>query len=110
MSDREHRPHEAATLAGEAQAAVEAQRDGPADALQSFADSIQEKAAMMPGGDSTSNASAAVAGGLEHTADVVHELKSRQTGSDLTALLRQRPIVAIGAGVVIGFLVGRLSK
>lgn len=101
---------EFATLAREGESAVEAQRDTTADALQSFADTIQEKTGAMPGGDHTSEAGAAVAERLGKTADYVHRHNTRGIARRAQSVLQRQPIVAVVVGVVIGFVVGRLSK
>lgn len=114
MSERNQRAEEVteefATLAQEAESAVDAQRDQTADALQSFADTIQEKAGALPGGERTSEVGMAAAERIEQTADFVHERNPRQMLGDARSFLRRQPILAVAAGVVIGFVVGRMSR
>lgn len=98
------------TLADEAESAAAAQRDTTADALQSFADTIQEKTGSMPGGDGTTEAGAVAARGLERAADFVYERHPRQIVGEVQAALRDQPLVAIATGVLVGFIAGRMSK
>jgi ElaB/YqjD/DUF883 family membrane-anchored ribosome-binding protein len=86
---------ESTTLAQEAEAAIDAQRDQTADALQSFADTIQEKAAAER---------------IEQTADFVHERNPRQMARQAQSVLWRQPVLALVAGAVLGFVIGRISK
>ena len=98
------------TLAQEAELAVDKQSDQTADALQSFADTIQEKAGTMPGGDQTTEAGTVAAEKLERAADYVYERNPRQMAGQMQSVLKDRPAVAVAAGAIIGFIVGRMVK
>lgn len=118
MSEQERRADEATaemtdeitTLADEAESAVDAQRDQTAEALQEFADTIQEKTGAAPGGDPTTAAGAAMAHGLERTADAVYANQPRQMVGRVQSVLRGQPLAAVFVGVVIGFIAGRMSR
>jgi ElaB/YqjD/DUF883 family membrane-anchored ribosome-binding protein len=113
MSEHDRRKEEVAeeitTLAQEAESAVDAQRDPTADALQSFADTIQEKTGAMPS-DRATEAGAVAAEQIERTADFVHEHRPQQLAEEGQPVLWRQPAVAMVIGVVIGFVIGRLSK
>lgn len=114
MSEQDRRKEEVAeeitTLAQEAESAVDAQRDQTSDALQSFAATIQEKTGAMPGGERTAEVGAVAAKRLERTADYVYARNPRQIAGQMQPALRDHPVVAVVAGVVIGFIAGRMSK
>lgn len=114
MSEHQRRKDEVTeeitTLAQEAESAVEAQRDQPADALQSFADTIQEKTGTMPGGPKTAEAASVAAEGLQRTADYIHERNPGQMAGEVKSALRSQPFVAVGIGMLIGFVIGRMTK
>lgn len=113
MSEQDRRKEdvteEVKTLAQEAESAVDAQRDPTADALQSFADTIQEKTGAMPS-ERAAEVGAVAAEQIERTADYVHERRPRQMTRGAQSVLRRLPIVAVAIGLVVGFVIGRLSK
>jgi ElaB/YqjD/DUF883 family membrane-anchored ribosome-binding protein len=96
-------------LVQEAQAAIDEQRNQTADALQSFADTIQEKAGTIPGGDHDL-AGAAAAQQVERVADFVHERNLTNVVGSVQTYLRRQPLVGVVSGIAIGFVIGKLWK
>lgn len=113
MSERDRKkegvPHECKTVAQATEVATEAQRDQTDDALQSFADGIQEKTGAVPGSDRTIDAGAIATEQIERVGDTGRR-RARQIAGEARSVMRRQPVVAAAVGVAIGFVIGRLSK
>ena len=97
------------TLADEGQATIEHQKDPAADALQSFANTIQEKAGPVSNGASA-DLGASAAERVEQVADFVYERRPGDAFQRVQSTLRQQPLAGVALGIALGFVLGRLTK
>lgn len=83
--------------------------DVPAGALQSFADTIQEKAGLAP----VEEERASRVDADEHAEPLTTALHDHDTASivwKMKDVLRRKPVVGVISGMAIGFALGRIRK
>ena len=89
---------------------MDEQRYRAADAIESGASALHEKAGNLPGGSKVTNIAHAAAEKMQATADYVRENDAGAMIGDVQDLVRRYPGQAVVAGIVLGFLLGRMFR
>jgi ElaB/YqjD/DUF883 family membrane-anchored ribosome-binding protein len=89
---------------------VDARRGPAADALESAAATVHEKAERLPGGETVRGAAHSAAEKLDSTAGYIREHDVRAMTSDLEAIVRRNPGPSLLIAAAIGFLIGRAFR
>ena len=86
---------------------IDENRDAAAGGLDKAASALHEKAESLPGGEKVTGLAHATADKLSSTADYVREHDVNKMMADVETLVKNNPVPALAAAVVVGFLVGR---
>ena len=89
---------------------IDEQRAPAAEALQSAASTIHEKAEDLPGGQTVRNVAHSAAEKLEATAGYIREHDIRTMMSDVEEVVKRNPGPSLLIAVAIGFLIGRAFR
>jgi ElaB/YqjD/DUF883 family membrane-anchored ribosome-binding protein len=89
---------------------IDEQRGPAADALQSAASTLHEKAEDLPGGQSVKSAAHSAADKLESTAGYIREHDIRAMLSDVEDVVKRNPGPSLLIAAGIGFLIGRAFR
>lgn len=89
---------------------VDEKRGPAADALDSAASSLHEKAEDLPGGDTVRSVAHSAAEKLESTAGYIREHDVRAMLSDVEDVVKRNPGPSLLIAAAIGFLVGRAFR
>jgi len=105
------RAKERVTEAGRGAAAkIDEKREPAADALDSAATALHDKADSLPGGESVSSMAHTAANKVGATADYVREHNVRDMMSDVEQFVKSHPGQSLVAAAAVGFLVGRAFR
>ncbi len=94
----------------QATAQVDAKRGPAADALESAASTIHEKAEGLPGGESVKSVAHSAADKLESTAGYIREHDVKSMLADVEHMVRRNPGPSLLVAAAIGFLIGRAFR
>ncbi len=89
---------------------IDEKRGPAADALQSAASTIHEKAEDLPGGEAVKSVAHSTAEKLELTAGYIREHDVKAMVSDVEEIVRRNPGPSLLVAVAIGFLIGRAFR
>jgi ElaB/YqjD/DUF883 family membrane-anchored ribosome-binding protein len=89
---------------------VDEKRGPAADALQSAASTIHEKAEDLPGGETVKSVAHSTAEKLESTAGYIREHDVKAMLSDVEEIVKRNPGPSLLVAVTIGFLIGRAFR
>jgi ElaB/YqjD/DUF883 family membrane-anchored ribosome-binding protein len=89
---------------------IDAQREPSANALQSAATTLHEKAEDLPGGEKVVSIAHATADKIQSTADYVRNHDVSAMMKDVEGFVRQYPAQMLGGAAVLGFLLGRALR
>lgn len=89
---------------------VDEKRGPAADALDSAASTLHEKAEDLPGGETVRNVAHSAAEKLESTAGYIREHDVRAMFSDVEDIVKRNPGPSLLIAAAIGFLVGRAFR
>lgn len=89
---------------------VDEKRGAAADALESAASNIHEKAEDLPGGETVRNVAHSTAEKLESTAGYIREHDVRAMISDVEQIVKRNPGPSLLIAVALGFLIGRAFR
>lgn len=89
---------------------IDEKRGPAADALESAASAIHEKAEDLPGGETVRSVAHSAAEKLESTAGYIREHDVRGMVSDLEEVVKRNPGPSLLIAVAIGFLIGRAFR
>jgi ElaB/YqjD/DUF883 family membrane-anchored ribosome-binding protein len=89
---------------------LDAKRGTAADALQSTASAIHEKAENLPGGETVKNVAHSAADKLETTAGYIRKHDVKAMLSDVQDLVKRNPGPSLLIAASIGFLIGRAFR
>ena len=100
----------ASELGRQAAGEVEAKRAAAADALESAAATVHEKAERLPGGETVRSAAHSAAEKLESTAGYIRRRDMSGMLSDLKGIVRRNPGPSLLLVAAVGFLIGRAFR
>ena len=89
---------------------IDEKRGPTADALQSAATTLHEKAEDLPGGETVKSVAHSAAQKLESTAGYIREHDVRAMLSDVEDIVKRNPGPSLLIAVAIGFLIGRAFR
>lgn len=89
---------------------IDEKRGPAADALQSAASTLHEKAEDLPGGETVKSVAHATAQKLESTAGYIREHDVRAMLSDVEEIVKRNPGPSLLIAVAVGFLIGRAFR
>ncbi len=89
---------------------IDEKRGPAADALQSAASTIHEKAEDLPGGETVKSVAHSAAETLESTAGYIREHDVKAMLSDVEEIVKRNPGPSLLVAVAIGFLIGRAFR
>jgi ElaB/YqjD/DUF883 family membrane-anchored ribosome-binding protein len=89
---------------------IDEKRGPTADALQSAASTIHEKAEDLPGGQTVRSVAHSAAEKLESTAGYIREHDVRSMISDMEEIVKRNPGPSLLIAVAVGFLIGRAFR
>jgi ElaB/YqjD/DUF883 family membrane-anchored ribosome-binding protein len=89
---------------------IDEKREPAADALQSTASSIHEKAEDLPGGESLKSVAHSAAEKLESTAGYIRAHDVKAMLSDTEEIVKRNPGPSLLIAATIGFLIGRAFR
>ena len=89
---------------------IDEKRGPAADALQSAASSIHEKAEGLPGGETVKSVAHSAAEKLETTAGYIREHDIKTMLSDVEEIVKRNPGPSLLIAVAVGFLIGRAFR
>ena len=89
---------------------IDSKRGPAADALESAASSIHEKAGSLPGGETVRGVAHSAADKLESTAGYIREHDLKSMFADVEGIVRRNPGPSLLAAAFVGFLVGRAFR
>ncbi|HEX7361044.1 MAG TPA: hypothetical protein VF283_11205 [Bryobacteraceae bacterium] len=89
---------------------VDAKRGSAANAMESAASTIHEKAENLPGGETVRNTAHTAADKLQSTANYVREHDVQSMLSDVEAMVKRNPGPSLLIAAAIGFLIGRAFR
>ena len=89
---------------------IDEKRGPTADALQSAAATLHEKAEDLPGGETVKSVAHSAAEKLESTAGYIREHDVRAMLSDVEDIVKRNPGPSLLIAVAIGFLIGRAFR
>ncbi len=89
---------------------IDEKRGPAADALQSAASTIHERAEDIPGGEAVRNIAHSAAEKLESTAGYIREHDVRSMMTDVEQIVKRNPGPSLLIAVAIGFLIGRAFR
>ena len=89
---------------------IDEKRGPTADALQSAASTLHEKAEDLPGGQGVKSAAHSAADKLESTAGYIREHDIRAMLSDVEDIVKRNPGPSLLIAAGIGFLIGRAFR
>ena len=89
---------------------IDETRGPAADALQSAASTIHEKAEDLPGGETVKSVAHSAAEKLESTAGYIREHDVRAMMSDVEEIVKRNPGPSLLVAAAIGFLIGRAFR
>ncbi len=89
---------------------IDEKRGPAADALQSAASAIHEKAEDLPGGETVKSVAHSAAEKLESTAGYIREHDVKAMLSDMEEIVKRNPGPSLLIAAAIGFLIGRAFR
>ncbi len=89
---------------------IDEKRGPAADALESAASTIHEKAENLPGGETVKNVAHSAAEKLESTAGYIREHDVKAMLSDVEEMVKRNPGPSLLIAVALGFLIGRAFR
>ena len=89
---------------------IDAKRGPAAEALESAASTIHEKAENLPGGETVKSVAHSAAEKLESTAGYIREHDVKAMLSDVEDMVRRNPGPSLLIAVAVGFLIGRAFR
>lgn len=89
---------------------IDEKRAPAADALQSAASTLHEKAEDLPGGETVKGVAHSAAEKLESTAGYIREHDVRAMLSDVEDIVKRNPGPSLLIAVAVGFLIGRAFR
>jgi ElaB/YqjD/DUF883 family membrane-anchored ribosome-binding protein len=89
---------------------IDEKRGPAADALQSAASTIHEKAEDLPGGETVRSVAHSAAEKLESTAGYIREHNMGAMVSDVEGIVKRNPGPSLLVAAAIGFLIGRAFR
>jgi ElaB/YqjD/DUF883 family membrane-anchored ribosome-binding protein len=89
---------------------IDEKRGPAADALQSAASTIHEKAEDLPGGETVKSVAHSAAEKLESTAGYIREHDVKAMLSDVEEIVKRNPGPSLLIAAAIGFLIGRAFR
>ena len=89
---------------------IDEKRAPAADALESAASTIHEKAEDLPGGETVRSVAHSAAEKLESTAGYIREHDVRAMVSDVEDIVKRNPGPSLLIAAAIGFLIGRAFR
>lgn len=89
---------------------IDEKRGPAADALESAASSIHQKAEELPGGETVRSVAHSAADKLETTAGYIREHDVRAMLSDVEDIVKRNPGPSLLIAAAIGFLIGRAFR
>jgi len=89
---------------------IDEKRGPAADALQSAASTIHEKAEDLPGGETVRSVAHSAAEKLESTAGYIREHDVRAMLTDMGEIVKRNPGPSLLIAVAVGFLIGRAFR
>ncbi len=89
---------------------IDEKRGPAADALESAASTIHEKAEDLPGGETVKSVAHSAAEKLESTAGYIREHDVKAMFSDVEEIVRRNPGPSLLVAVAVGFLIGRAFR
>ncbi len=89
---------------------IDEKRGPAADALQSAASTIHEKAEDLPGGETVKSVAHSAADKLESTAGYIREHDVKAMLSDVEEIVKRNPGPSLLIAVAVGFLIGRAFR
>lgn len=89
---------------------IDEKRGPAADALQSAASAIHEKAEDLPGGETVKSVAHSAAQKLESTAGYIREHDVTAMLSDIEEIIKRNPGPSLLIAAAIGFLIGRAFR
>ncbi|MGA8027026.1 MAG: hypothetical protein WB992_07760 [Bryobacteraceae bacterium] len=89
---------------------IDEKRGPAADALETAASTLHEKAEDLPGGDTVKSVAHSAAEKLESTAGYIREHDVRAMLSDVEEIVKRNPGPSLLVAVAVGFLIGRAFR
>lgn len=89
---------------------IDQQRGPAADALQSAASTLHEKAEDLPGGETVKSVAHSAAEKLQSTAGYIREHDVRAMLTDVEEIVKRNPGPSLLIAAAIGFLIGRAFR
>ena len=89
---------------------IDEKRQPTADALQSAASTIHEKAEGLPGGETVKSVAHSAADKLESTAGYIREHDVKAMLTDVEEMVKRNPGPSLLIAAAIGFLIGRAFR
>lgn len=89
---------------------IDEKRGPAADALESAASTLHEKAEDLPGGETVKSVAHSAAEKLESTAGYIREHDVRAMLTDVEDIVKRNPGPSLLIAVAIGFLIGRAFR
>ena len=89
---------------------IDEKRGPAADALETAASTIHEKAETLPGGGTVKNVAHSAAEKLESTAGYIREHDIKTMLSDVEDMVKRNPGPSLLIAAAIGFLIGRAFR
>ncbi len=89
---------------------IDAQRAPAANALESAAATLHDKAEGLPGGETVKSVAHSTADKLESTAGYIREHDVKAMLSDVEEIVRRNPGPSLLIAATIGFLIGRAFR
>lgn len=89
---------------------VDERRQPAADAMESTASTLHDKAESLPGGPTVTNLAHKTADKLQSTADYVREHDSQAMMNDVERFVKDHPGQSLAVAAAVGFLFGRAFR
>ena len=89
---------------------IDEQRGPAADALESAASTIHERAEALPGGETVKSVAHSAAEKLESTAGYIREHDVRAMLTDVEDIVKRNPGPSLLIAAAVGFLIGRAFR